>query len=103
MSWNSLCRPGWPRTQKSTCLCLPNAGIKGVCHRARLVAFYMWLCVHVWPLLVLLPNPVLVPALTLASGSWPMALTAVKDWVHVILSLVTLGPSSPLSLPCPGL
>jgi hypothetical protein len=25
---NSLCRPGWPRTQKFTCLCLPSAGIK---------------------------------------------------------------------------
>jgi hypothetical protein len=23
---NSLCRPGWPRTQKFTCLCLPSAG-----------------------------------------------------------------------------
>jgi hypothetical protein len=22
--------PGWPQTQKSTCLCLPSAGIKGV-------------------------------------------------------------------------
>jgi hypothetical protein len=32
LSWNSLCRPGWPRTQKSTCLCLLSAGIKGVCH-----------------------------------------------------------------------
>jgi hypothetical protein len=32
MSWNSLCRPGWPRTQKSACLCLPSAGIKGVRH-----------------------------------------------------------------------
>jgi hypothetical protein len=32
LSWNSLCRPGWPRTQKSTCLCLPSAGIKGVRH-----------------------------------------------------------------------
>jgi hypothetical protein len=30
LSWNSLCRPGWPRTQTSACLCLPNAGIKGV-------------------------------------------------------------------------
>jgi hypothetical protein len=28
----SLCRPGWPRTQKSTCLCLPSAGIKGMRH-----------------------------------------------------------------------
>ncbi|GAB1285544.1 Laminin subunit gamma-2 [Apodemus speciosus] len=32
LSWNSLCRPGWPRTQKSACLCLPSAGIKGVRH-----------------------------------------------------------------------
>jgi hypothetical protein len=29
-------RPGWPRTQKSACLCLPSAGIKGVRHHARL-------------------------------------------------------------------
>ena len=28
LSWNSLCRPGWCRTQKSACLCLPpSAGI----------------------------------------------------------------------------
>jgi hypothetical protein len=32
LSWNSLCRPGWPQTQKSTCLCLPSAGIKDICH-----------------------------------------------------------------------
>jgi hypothetical protein len=36
LSWNSLCRPGWPRTQKSACLCLPSVGIKGVRHHARL-------------------------------------------------------------------
>ena len=36
MSWNSLCRPGWPRTQKSACLCLLSAGIKGVRHHTRL-------------------------------------------------------------------
>jgi hypothetical protein len=34
LSWNSLCRPGWPRTQKFTCLCLPSAGIKGMSHHA---------------------------------------------------------------------
>jgi hypothetical protein len=34
-SWNSFCRPGWPRTQKSACLCLPSAGIKGMCHHTR--------------------------------------------------------------------
>ena len=28
----TLCRPGWPLTQKSACLCLPSAGIKGVHH-----------------------------------------------------------------------
>jgi hypothetical protein len=27
LSWNSLCRPGCPQTRKSTCLCLPSAGI----------------------------------------------------------------------------
>ena len=32
LSWNSFCRPGWPRTQKYACLCFPSAGIKGVCH-----------------------------------------------------------------------
>ncbi|EDL07864.1 mCG1030897, partial [Mus musculus] len=32
VSWNSLFRPGWPRTQKSACLCLPSAGIKGMHH-----------------------------------------------------------------------
>jgi hypothetical protein len=37
LSWNSLCRPGWPRTQKSACLCLPSAGIKGVRHHAWLL------------------------------------------------------------------
>ena len=32
LSWNSLCSPGWPRTQKSPCLYQPSAGIKGVYH-----------------------------------------------------------------------
>ncbi|EDL11756.1 mCG1036175 [Mus musculus] len=26
-----LCRPGWPRTQRSACLCLPSTGMKGMC------------------------------------------------------------------------
>jgi hypothetical protein len=39
MSWNSLCRPGWPWTQKSACLCLPSAGIKGVRHHAPAPSF----------------------------------------------------------------
>jgi hypothetical protein len=38
LSWNSLCRPGWPQTQKSTCLCLPSAGIKGVHHHRLAVS-----------------------------------------------------------------
>jgi hypothetical protein len=32
--WNSLCRPGWPGTQRSACLCLPSAGTKGVQYQA---------------------------------------------------------------------
>jgi hypothetical protein len=35
LSWNSLCRPGWPRTQRSACLCLPSPGIKGVRHHLQ--------------------------------------------------------------------
>ena len=31
LSWNLICTTAWPRTQRSTCLCLPSAGIKGVC------------------------------------------------------------------------
>jgi hypothetical protein len=30
LSWNELCRPGW--LQKSACLCLPSAVIKGMRH-----------------------------------------------------------------------
>jgi hypothetical protein len=32
LSWTSLYRPGYPQTQKSTCLCLPSAGFNGVHH-----------------------------------------------------------------------
>jgi hypothetical protein len=41
LSWNSLCRPGWPRTQKSACPCLPSAGIKGMCHHAQLLTSFL--------------------------------------------------------------
>jgi hypothetical protein len=44
--WNSLCRPGWPRTQKPACLCLPSAGIKGVRHHARLKDFFNLFTLH---------------------------------------------------------
>jgi hypothetical protein len=37
LSGNSLCRPGWPWTQKSACFCLPSAGIKGMCHHCPTV------------------------------------------------------------------
>ena len=37
LSWNSLCWPGWPRhSQRSTCLCLWSAGIKGMLHHTWL-------------------------------------------------------------------
>ena len=53
------CRQSWPRTQKSACLCLSSAGIKGECHHARLTC-------HILPRLLILsgspswtcsPNP----------------------------------------------
>ena len=34
LSWTAFCRPGWPRTKKSACLCLPSYGIKCVRHHA---------------------------------------------------------------------
>jgi hypothetical protein len=40
LSCNLLYRPGWPRTQKSTCLCLPSAGIKGTCHHAQPTSYF---------------------------------------------------------------
>jgi hypothetical protein len=38
---DSLCRPGWPRTQKSAYLCLPSAGIKGVRQHTRLLGLLL--------------------------------------------------------------
>ena len=31
-AWKSLCRPEWPQTQRSACLCLLSARIKGTYH-----------------------------------------------------------------------
>ena len=41
LSWNSLHRPGWPQTQKSTCLCLPSAGIKGMLHHCPALSRFL--------------------------------------------------------------
>jgi hypothetical protein len=47
LSWNSLCRPGWSQTQKSTCLCLPSAGIKGHhCLALRYILNHPWICIE---------------------------------------------------------
>jgi hypothetical protein len=43
LSWSSLCRLCWPRTQKSACLCLSSAGIKGVHHHAQPHNFFRYL------------------------------------------------------------
>jgi hypothetical protein len=40
-----LCRPGWPRTQKSACLCLPSAGIKGMRHHCLAELSYSNWCI----------------------------------------------------------
>ena len=49
LSWNSLCRPGWPQTQRSACLCLLNTGIKGVHHHPLAYFWSVWVlaCVYV--------------------------------------------------------
>jgi hypothetical protein len=39
LSWNSLCRPGWPRTKKYAFLCHPSAGIKGMHHHCLASSF----------------------------------------------------------------
>jgi hypothetical protein len=41
LSWNSFCRSGWPQTQKSACLCLPSAGIKGVRHHCPAFSYLL--------------------------------------------------------------
>jgi hypothetical protein len=38
----SLCRPGWPRTQKFACLWLPSAGVKGVRHHCSSWLVYLY-------------------------------------------------------------
>ena len=52
----SLCSPSWPETHSvdqagfklsSTCLCLPSAGIKGVCHHLLAIHGILFLRVMV--------------------------------------------------------
>jgi hypothetical protein len=38
------CTPGWPRTQKSTCLCLPSAGIKRMRHHCPATSPHVYCC-----------------------------------------------------------
>jgi hypothetical protein len=58
LSWNSLCRPGWPRTQKSACLCLPSAGIKGMRHHCPAIQYIFIILFPVPQLLHLSTLPV---------------------------------------------
>ena len=45
-----LCRPSWPQTQKSACLCLPSDGIKGMHHHHPALFFSLYLHLFVWSL-----------------------------------------------------
>jgi hypothetical protein len=76
LSWNSLYRPGWPRTQKSTCLCLSSAGIKGLCHHTRLEHFYVM-------------NGLTQLSLVKLSNFKFYSLTSVKECNVLILAVVT--------------
>jgi hypothetical protein len=44
----SLCRPGWPCTLKSACLCLPSAGTKGMHHHTWLVLLLFKTSLRPW-------------------------------------------------------
>jgi hypothetical protein len=48
---DSLCRPGWPRTQRSTWLYLLSAGVKGVQCTTQLLLFFLrqCSCSQSWP------------------------------------------------------
>jgi hypothetical protein len=45
----SLCNSDYPGTQRSTCLCLPSTGIKGMCYHTQLtyIKFSCFMCVCV--------------------------------------------------------
>ena len=40
VAWNSLCRPDWFWTQTSTCLYLPSAGTKVMCHHCPTTSLF---------------------------------------------------------------
>jgi hypothetical protein len=48
LSWNSLCRPDWPWTQRSACLCLQSTGIKAVNHHILTYKSYFELSFILW-------------------------------------------------------
>jgi hypothetical protein len=64
LSWNSLCRPGWPQTLKSACLCLPSAGIEGVRHHTRLLFTFFLLVI----VLLISANSCFLYIVTASSG-----------------------------------
>ena len=74
LSWNSLFRPGWSWTQRSTCLCLPSAGIKSMCHHCP-----AWIyCYHKGSVVVRYNLvPVLLVVINWGGTSW---LDKVIDW-----------------------
>lgn len=46
LAWNSIIRPGWLRTQRSTCLCFSGVGIKDMSHYADI--WIIFLQVNFW-------------------------------------------------------
>jgi hypothetical protein len=79
LSWNSLCRPGWPGTQRSACLCLLSPGIKGVHHHTQLR--------HLTAGVRMFPEPLLVLPIALCKEAWkarlsccPTALTGASQF-----------------------
>jgi hypothetical protein len=56
LSWNSLCRPGWPAAQGPACLCAKS---KGVHHQDQLFLNYLMLynSLHVCQCAMYMPGP----------------------------------------------
>jgi hypothetical protein len=65
---NSLGLPGWPRTHKSACLCLPSAGIKVLCHHCPAL-------IHFGMSMVILVQLKMMSIMGIAAGNF-------RKWSH---------------------
>lgn len=72
-SWNSLCRPGWFRTQRSTCSSLPR---RKACTPTPASAVYFWRTWSYW-------RATLAVSLSRSSCLSPSARIAIMHWLFM--------------------